>query len=172
MTENNKIKNKSLIVAVSIILPIAVAALFKVHIKGIDLSFLPPIYATINGLTSLILIMALMAIRKGNVKLHERLIKICLFLSIMFLLMYVAYHTTSETTKYGGEGFLKYAYYFILISHIILSIVVIPFVLFTYAFGKQQLFVRHKKLAKITFPLWWYVAFSGVLVYSLISQYY
>src|SRR5690606_3729561 len=90
----------------------------------------------------------------------------------LFLLMYVAYHMTSDSTPYGGEGVLKYIYLFILITHIILSIIIIPFVLITYVRGISGNFEKHRKIAKITFPLWLYVAVTGVIVYLMISPYY
>ena len=136
------------------------------------LKFLPPIYATINGITAIILVMAVYFIKKGNRFIHEILIKICIALSLCFLLMYIAYHITSDPTSFGGEGFIKYLYYFILISHILLSITVIPFVLFSYIRAITGVFVRHKKIAKITFPIWLYVAVTGVIVYIMISPYY
>jgi putative membrane protein len=86
--------------------------------------------------------------------------------------MYVTYHITSESTKYGGEGALKYLYFFILITHILLSVAVIPLVLFTYVKALSEKFDKHKKLAKITFPIWLYVAVTGVIVYLMISPYY
>ena len=86
--------------------------------------------------------------------------------------MYVAYHMTADSTKYGGEGMLKYAYFFILISHILLSIAIIPLVLITYVRALAQQFDQHKKLAKITFPIWLYVAVTGVVVYLMIAPYY
>ncbi|MCI5058951.1 MAG: DUF420 domain-containing protein [Flavobacteriales bacterium] len=159
-------------ILLSIIIPIAVALLFGIKIEGYDLSFLPPIYAGINGLTAILLIMALMAIKQGNRQKHERLIKMCILCSVAFLLMYIAYHITSESTSYGGQGLLRYVYFFILISHILLSIVVIPFVLITYARALLGKFEAHKKIAKFTFPLWLYVAISGVVVYIMISPYY
>ena len=163
---------KKLIVTLSIVIPVAVAALFGLKVPGYDLSFLPPIYAGINGLTAVLLISAVAAIKNGNRRLHERLIIICMGLSVLFLLMYVAYHATSESTKYGGTGILAYVYYFILITHIILSVVVIPFVLFTYVRALAGNFARHRALAKYTFPLWLYVAVTGVVVYLMISPYY
>ena len=93
-------------------------------------------------------------------------------LSVAFLVMYVAYHMTSDSTKFGGEGVIKYAYYFILITHILLSIVIIPFVLITYVRAITNNIERHKKIAKITFPMWLYVAITGVIVYLMISPYY
>ncbi|MFY7671082.1 DUF420 domain-containing protein [Tenacibaculum sp. MEBiC06402] len=169
----NEKKYKKFITVVSVVIPIAVAALFGIKIPNVEpLSFLPPIYATINGLTAVLLIGSIIAIKKGNRKLHEQLNTTALIFSALFLVMYVAYHMTSESTKFGGEGIIKYVYYFILISHILLSVVVIPFVLFTYMRAKLGQFPQHKKIAKITFPLWLYVAVTGVVVYVMISPYY
>ena len=95
-----------------------------------------------------------------------------IFCSLLFLVMYVAYHMTSNSTTFGGEGVIKYVYYFILITHIILSVIIIPFVLTTYMRAKLTNFTAHKKIAKITFPLWLYVAVTGVIVYLMISPYY
>ena len=92
--------------------------------------------------------------------------------SVLFLMMYVAYHMTSDSTSYGGEGTLKYVYFFILISHILLSIIIIPFVLITYVRAITKNYERHKKIARITFPLWLYVAITGVIIYIMISPYY
>jgi putative membrane protein len=93
-------------------------------------------------------------------------------LSVAFLVMYVAYHMTSDSTKFGGEGMIRNVYFFILISHILLSIAVIPLVLITYVRALAERFDRHKKIAKITFPIWLYVAVTGVVVYLMISPYY
>ena len=136
------------------------------------LKFLPPIYATINGITAIILVMAVYYIKRGKRNIHENLIKICIALSLCFLIMYIAYHITSDPTSFGGEGAIKYIYYFILISHILLSITVIPFVLFSYIRAITGDFERHRKIAKITFPIWLYVAVTGVIVYIMISPYY
>jgi len=170
-------KYKKIITALSIIIPLAVAALFGVNLRklGFDVApftFLPPIYASLNGLTAIILIAAVIAIKKGNRKLHEQLNTSAIACSLLFLLLYIAYHMTSDSKKFGGEGVLKYIYYFILITHIILSVIVIPFVLTTYMRAKLGKFPAHKKIAKITFPLWLYVAITGVVVYLMISPYY
>ena len=170
-------KYNRIIIALSIIIPVSVAALFGVNLKrmGFDvqpLTFLPPIYATINGLTAVFLIAAVIAIKKGNKKLHERLNITAILCSVLFLCMYIAYHMTSDSTKFGGEGTIKYVYFFILLTHIVLSVVVIPFVLITFVRAKLGKFIQHKKIAKITFPLWLYVAISGVVVYIMISPYY
>ena len=122
-------KYNKLIVALSILIPIVVAILFGVKIPNVEpLSFLPPIYATINGLTAVILVMAFIAIKKKNIVLHENLMTTAIWCSGLFLIMYVAYHMTSDSTKFGGEGTIKYVYYFILLTHILLSIIIIPFV--------------------------------------------
>lgn len=161
----------------SIVIPLAVAALFGVNLKklGFDvepLTFLPPIYATINGFTAVVLVAAVIMIKKGNKLAHERLMKLAIALSICFLVLYIGYHMTSESTKFGGEGVVKYVYYFILITHIVLSVAVIPLVLITYVKALAKRFDKHKKIAKITFPLWLYVAITGVVVYLMISPYY
>lgn len=161
------------ITVASILIPIVVAVLFGVKLPGVErLGFLPPLYASINGLTAILLSIAVIAIRKGNLKTHQTLMTTCIVLSVLFLVMYVAYHMTSESTTYGGEGATKYIYYFILISHIILSVVIIPLVLKTYAFAYLGKFHRHRQWAKITFPIWLYVAVTGVVVYLMISPYY
>ncbi|MFN3840766.1 MAG: DUF420 domain-containing protein [Cyclobacteriaceae bacterium] len=163
---------RKLIVTVSVVVPIVVAFLFRVKIPGYDFSFLPPIYATINGITAILLIAALMLIKKGYRKQHERLMKTNILLSAMFLVMYVLYHMTSESTPYGGQGFFRYVYFFILISHILLSVGVIPLVLFTYVRAMTGQFEAHRKLARYTFPVWLYVAVTGVIVYLMIRPYY
>lgn len=163
---------QKLIVALSIIIPLAVAALFRVKIHGYDFSFLPPIYATLNGLTAVLLVLAVVSIKNGNRSRHELFNKVAIGMSTLFLVLYVLYHITSESTAYGGEGVIRYFYYFVLISHITLSIVVIPFVLFTFSRALAGNFERHKALAKFTFPLWLYVSISGVVVYIMISPYY
>ena len=170
--KNNAAKYNKLIIALSVVVPIAVAILFNVKVDGYDLTFLPPIYASVNGLTSLLLILAVIAIKNGNKWLHERLMKSCLLLSISFLAMYVAYHITSAPTPFGGQGAIRYVYFFILTTHIVLSIAVIPLVLLTYIRALSAQFDRHKKLARIAFPIWLYVAVTGVVVYWMIRPYY
>jgi len=179
MSQSNPTEKKYnlLIIIVSIVIPVVVALLYSVKLKnfGIEvepLRFLPPIYATINGITAVLLVVAVNAIRKGNRTLHERLMKLAMLCSVLFLLMYVAYHMTAEDTKYGGEGIIRYVYFFILITHILLSIVIIPFVLVTYVKALANRFDKHKKLARITYPMWLYVAVTGVIVYLMISPYY
>lgn len=166
-------KFNRLITLVSVIVPVVVAILFGVKIPNVErLGFLPPIYASINGLTAILLLVAVWAIKNGKRKLHQNLMTSCIGLSLVFLLMYIAYHMTADSTAFGGQGAIKYLYYFILVSHIILSIVIIPLVLKTYARAYLGKFEAHRKLAKITFPIWLYVAITGVIVYLMISPYY
>ncbi len=185
-----------LIWVVSILVPVVVALLlftkweydqlvFDMRIPNYDpvilidnlptakpLTFLPPIYATINGLTAVLLVIAVYYIKNGKRKIHENLIKVCIALSLSFLVMYIAYHITTDPTPFGGSGLVSYIYFFILITHILLSIVVIPMVLVSYSRAFQSKFSSHKKIAKVTFPVWLYVAVTGVIVYLMISPYY
>lgn len=177
--EVNSIEQKynKWILILSIAIPVVVAILFKVKLKDFGynvapLTFLPPIYAAINGVTAMVLVAAVLAVKNGKRQLHENLMKTAIALSVAFLGMYVAYHMTTDSTKFGGEGVIKYVYFLILISHIILSIIVIPLVLITYVRALAQRFDKHKKIAKITFPIWLYVAVTGVIVYLMISPYY
>jgi putative membrane protein len=171
-TLNEKRFNRGITV-VSIVIPMVVALLFRVRIPNVEpLSFLPPIYATINGITAVLLIIAVWAIKNGKRSLHQRIMTSCIALSLLFLVMYVAYHMTSDSTSFGGEGVVRHLYFFVLITHIFLSIAVIPLVLLTFAKAYVKNFERHKKLARITFPIWLYVAITGVVVYLMISPYY
>jgi len=164
---------KKWVVAVSIVVPLLVVLLFLYKIPNAKpLTFLPPVYASINGVTAILLIIAVWAIKNGKKQLHQKLMTTCIVLSALFLVMYVAYHMTSTSTPFGGVGTVKYIYYFILISHILLSIAVIPLVLITYSKGYLGNYAGHRKWAKYTFPIWLYVAVTGVVVYVLISPYY
>ncbi|MCF6214208.1 MAG: DUF420 domain-containing protein [Flavobacteriaceae bacterium] len=165
-------KHKLIITLLSIVVPVVVAVLFGVKIDHTLPVFLPPIYAAINALTAAVLIFAFWTIKNGKKALHEKLMKTALSLSVVFLILYIAHHMTSESTHFGAEGYIKYVYYFILISHIVLSIVVIPLVLITFSRALLGDFKRHKKIARSVFPLWLYVAVSGVLVYIMIAPYY
>lgn len=170
-------KYKIWIIILSVVIPVAVAFMFSIKLKdlGFDvkpLKFLPPVYAAINAVTAILLIAAITAIKKGNRKLHENLMKSAIACSVAFLLMYVAYHLTTERTEFGGAGTIKTIYRFILATHIILSIATIPLVLITYVRALAQRFDKHKKIAKITFPIWLYVAITGVVVYFMIAPYY
>jgi putative membrane protein len=186
LDENKAAVMRKWIIAVSVAIPVAVGLLFKISIPGLDFSWLPAIYAGINGLTAVVLILALLAIKKKKIDNHRLLVRLALLLSILFLLMYVLYHMTSESTVFGDTnhsgdldivestavGSLRYVYYTILISHIGLSMVVIPLVLFSYLFAWQGDYVKHKKWTRFSFPIWLYVAITGVVVYFMIAPYY
>lgn len=177
---------KTLILIASIAIPVVVALLFRVKIGGYDFSFLPTIYAAINGTTAILLVAALLSIKFKNRFAHEWFMKISIFLSLIFLVLYIVYHITSNSTLYGDlnhNGIIeleesmqisstKLIYYVILISHIFLSVAVVPMVLYTYFYAWQRDFVRHKKWARFTWPIWFYVAVTGVVVYFMISPYY
>ncbi len=172
--ENEKVKKYTPWVwTLSIAIPVVVAILFLIKIPNVEpLTFLPPVYAFINAITAVFLTIAYVAIKRKKIILHERLMKISIALSVIFLVMYVAYHMTSDPTPYGGEGIIRSVYYFILISHVLLSIGIIPLVLVTYVRAISKLFADHKKIARYTFPIWMYIAVTGVIVYLMISPYY
>jgi putative membrane protein len=177
--ENNLVEKKynPYIVLLSILIPLAVAILLSVRLKdfGIEttpMHFLPPIYAAINGLTAIILVAGLVAIKNKNRKLHENLMKFAIALSVLFLLLYIAYHLTTEATSFGGVGLIRGVYFFLLISHISFSIITIPMVLVSYVRALAEKFDKHKQLTKYTFPIWLYVTITGVIVYFMISPYY
>lgn len=167
------LKYKNWIIIVSIIIPLIVALLFRIRLEDTQsLYFLPPIYAAINGYTAIILIIAFWAIKNKRIVLHKQLMKIALGLSLTFLIMYVAYHITSEPTTFGGEGIIKNIYYIILLSHILLSIATVPLVLISFVRGISGQFKQHRKIARITLPIWLYVTITGVIVYFMIKPYY
>ena len=179
-------KYKKLVIALAVVIPIAVAALFGIKIEGYDFSFLPPIYSAINFGIAILLILSVIAIKNGNEKRHRLFIRLAILGSILFLIGYILYHGTSGDTKYGdinhnGEideseraklGLDALVYYIILISHVVLSIVIIPMVLLTYLKGWANNIESHKKLAKYTFPLWLYVSITGPIVYLMIRPFY
>jgi len=180
-------KHKPLIIILSLVVPLLVALLYVTpKISFFEINFLPLLNATINGTVFFTLIFAVKAIKSGNKKLHQKLIYTSFILSTIFLISYVIHHATHDTVKFGdidGNGLLseeenikvatfKYFYYFILISHILLSAIIIPLVLVTWSRALKEKFEDHKKIARITFPIWLYVSATGVLVYILISPYY
>lgn len=145
----------------------------KVEVNlGFDVHILSLINAICNSMTAILLVAALWAVKKGKYLLHKQLMFGALILSVIFLLTYIAYHLFTAEAKFGGTGAIRYVYYFILISHIILAAVILPFILFTAYRGLTAEFGAHKKLAKYTWPLWLYVAITGPVVYWMISPYY
>jgi putative membrane protein len=171
---------------VSIAVPIVVALLFGIKIDGFNTSFLPPIYASINAITAIVLVSALYMIKKGNMPAHRRLMQFAIVLSLIFLVCYIVYHITSSSAVYGdinGNGLLesnelaavgiwRSIYLPLLITHIAFSVIVIPLVMISYSFAWAGQFDKHKKWTRIAFPIWFFVAVSGVIVYLMISPYY
>ncbi|MBS1589118.1 MAG: DUF420 domain-containing protein [Bacteroidetes bacterium] len=172
--KNDKVA-RMLIVLVSILVFGAIAMLsrFKVSVNlGFDVHVFATVNAIINSCVSVLLILAFIAIKKRNFKLHRSLMLSAILLSVLFLISYIAHHLFAGDTKFGGEGSIRYFYFFILITHILLASIILPFILFTAYRALSGDYVKHKKLARFTFPLWLYVSITGVLVYLLISPYY
>jgi putative membrane protein len=178
------------IIVVSIAIPLAVAFLImgsatKINL-GINTSNLPLFHAILNSTTAILLLASLYFIKNHWIRAHRAANLTAVVLSAVFLISYVIYHSSNPSVKFGDlnhdgilsseeklqAGNMRYVYYFILSSHIILSGVIIPFVLFTLQRAFQEKFDKHKKLARFTWPLWFYVAVTGVIVYVMISPYY
>lgn len=187
---SNQKNSVRIIGVVSIVIPLAVAVLIflpqKENFLGEWVRNIPTFNALINSTTALLLVSALLAVRKGNIQLHKRFMLSAFVLGAIFLVAYILYHLTVPSTKFGdvnGDGILseaeslavggiKYFYYFVLLSHILLSIIVVPFVLMAFYYALTEKIEKHKKLVKFTFPIWLYVSVTGVLTYFLISPYY
>ena len=174
LKKNDK-QARLLIITVSSVIFMAIAILSRVKLEvdlGFDIHVFAAINAVINSCVSILLIVAFIAVRNKNYLLHRNLMLAAMFLSILFLVSYIAHHLLAGDTKFGGEGTIRYVYFFILITHIFLAAVILPFILFTAYRSLTGEFAKHKKLARYTFPLWLYVSITGVLVYLLISPYY
>jgi len=145
-------------------------------LRDVDLGFnvhvLALVNALINGTVSVLLVWAFMAVKQRKYELHKKLMLTAILLSVLFLVSYIGHHLLAQDTSYGGEGTIKYVYYFILITHILLAGIILPFILFTAYRSLTGEYARHKKLARYTWPLWLYVSITGVLVYLFISPYY
>lgn len=139
---------------------------------GIDFRFLPPFHATLNAITAVILVAALWFIKRKNVQAHRRAIYAAMVCSAVFLLSYVLYHFTTPETRYGGEGWVRYLYFFFLITHVVLAAVILPFILLTFNRAYTGQFERHKKMARWVFPIWLYVAVTGPICYLMLLPYY
>lgn len=163
------------IIILSILIPALVAILYFLPKGGEttqEIYLLPKINAFINGLTFIVLSFAFIAIRRKRIALHKALMMTALILSCLFLILYVSYHSMAESTPFGGEGMLRTVYFIILLSHILLAIIMVPLVLITFFRALSEKFDKHKKIARITLPIWLYVSLTGVIVYLMISPYY
>jgi putative membrane protein len=139
---------------------------------GWSTDFLPPFHAAVNGCAAIVLLVALAAIKAGRVALHRRAIFVAMGLSVLFLLSYVAYHMTNDPTRFGGVGTARTIYFALLISHIVLAGISLPFILFTFISGWTNQFERHKRMARWVFPMWLYVAVTGPVCYWMLRPYY
>lgn len=174
LTKNDK-KAGWLIGIFSLVVFAAVVALgkFNLDIKlNFDVHIFARINAIINSTVSILLLAALLAVKSKKYEWHKRLMITAMVLSIFFLISYIAHHLLAGDTKFGGVGTIRYIYFFILITHIFLAAIILPFILFTAYRALIAEWPQHKKLARITWPIWFYVAVTGVVVYWLISPYY
>ena len=173
--KKNDTRARFLIIAVSVVVFGAIAALGKVNLEvqlGFDEHIFAKINAAINSIVSVLLLAGLIAVKNKRYLLHKRIMITAIILSCLFLISYICHHLFTGETKFGGEGNIRYLYYFILGTHIILAAIILPFILFTAYRSMVGEFARHKKLARITWPIWFYVAVTGVVVYFMISPYY
>lgn len=163
------------VIIIGVILAAAVGLIYvtpKVDMGGTWMDVLPMVNAMFNGTVSVLLVLGLVMIKQKRKDLHQACMTSAIVLSALFLVSYVLYHTTHESTSFGGEGTIRYVYFFILLTHILLAIVIAPLVLITYFKALSERFDKHRKLARITFPMWLYVSVTGVIVYLMISPYY
>ncbi|MFM8489076.1 MAG: DUF420 domain-containing protein [Bacteroidota bacterium] len=166
-------KLNTLAYVVSVVVLLLVGLMRRVKIQtDIDFSFLPPVHASLNALTAVILVFAFIHIKNGRVEQHRKAIYAAMVTSALFLLSYVLYHFTTPETRFGGEGIIRYVYFFILITHIILAALTLPFILLTFNRAYTDQFDRHKKMARWVFPLWLYVAVTGPVCYLMLKPYY
>ncbi|RNI29382.1 DUF420 domain-containing protein [Rufibacter immobilis] len=180
--ESNKLSNPNdtryliLIAILSVVVPLVVALLLFMPQTGklgdLDVSFLPKLHAVLNSLTAIALVIGYYQIKRQNRRLHRFAMVTAFVLSSFFLISYVTYHYQAAPTAFGGEGAIKTLYYFILITHIILAAAIVPLVLLSVYFAISEQYVRHRRISRWTFPLWLYVAVTGVVVYLMISPYY
>ncbi|HMK18071.1 MAG TPA: DUF420 domain-containing protein [Chitinophagaceae bacterium] len=173
--KKNDARARVLIITLSVIVFGAVVALGKVKLNvdlGFDEHIFAKINAAINSTVSVLLLFALIAVKNKKYLLHKRIMIMAIILSCLFLVSYICHHLFTGETKFGGEGNIRYVYYFILGTHILLAAIILPFILFTAYRSMIGEFAKHKKLARITWPIWFYVAVTGVVVYFMISPYY
>ena len=173
--KKNDKKARRLILVFSIIIFSAIVLLSRVHLDinpGFDVHIFAKINAGINSIVTVLLLVGLWAVKNKKYFLHKRIMISAILLSCLFLISYICHHLLSAETKFGGEGSIRYIYYFILGTHILLATIILPFILFTAYRSMTGDYEKHKKLARITWPVWLYVAITGVVVYLMISPYY
>ncbi len=166
-----KLNTISYIVSAAVLLLVGLMRRVKIH-TDIDFGFLPPLHASLNALAAVMLLFALYFIKNGQIENHRKCIYAALIFSGLFLLSYVLYHFTTEETHYGGEGIMRSVYFFLLLTHVVLAAVILPFILLTFTRAYTNQFQRHKKMARWVFPLWLYVAVTGPICYLMLKPYY
>ncbi len=174
LKKNDK-QARLLIITVSFVVFAAIAVLSKIKLDvnlGFNVHVFALINAVINSCVSVLLVAGLVTVKNKNYVAHKKIMLSAIVLSVLFLVSYISHHLLAGDTKFGGEGAIRYIYFFILITHIFLAAIILPFILFTAYRSLTGEFAKHKKLAKYTWPLWLYVSVTGVLVYLLISPYY
>jgi len=164
------------IIIVSVAVPTLVAYLIyrpmAVGTEGKWVALLPHFNAAINATSCILLLVGLFFIKTGRISLHKTTMLTAFFLGCLFLVAYIVYHSTVPSTSFGGEGAIRIIYYFLLITHITLAVVVVPFVLLALYYALKEKVTQHKKIVKLAYPVWLYVSITGVLVYLLIRPYY
>ena len=175
--ERNSNVFKRIFILVSILIPAVVAVLIFLPKGNTDevapwIFSLPWYNAIINLLTAILLVLGVIFVKTGRIRSHKVSMISAFILGSLFLVGYIIYHSNAPSTKFAGEGMLRYVYFFLLISHILLAIIVVPLVLSAVYFGVTQKIEKHKKMVKYTFPVWLYVSITGFIVYLMISPYY
>jgi len=171
----NEKRARALIILLSVVVFAAVIVLGKVQVQvspGFDIHIFARFNAIINTCVSLLLVAGLVAIKRRNYILHRNIMLAAMVLSALFLISYICHHLFAGDSTFGGVGNIRYLYYFILITHIILAATILPFILFTSYRAMVAEWSAHRKLARITWPIWFYVSVTGVVVYLMISPYY
>ncbi|MDB5284012.1 MAG: hypothetical protein JWO06_3087 [Bacteroidota bacterium] len=170
--------DKKAYIFIGIVSVVVFAAVVLLHqgLFDISLGFNPHIFAKINAIinsaVSVLLIAGYVLVMQKKYQAHKTVMLTSIVLSTLFLLSYIAHHLLAKTTSYDGDGAIKYIYYFILITHVFLAALILPFILYTSYQSLSGQFAKHKKIARITFPIWLYVSITGVIVYLMISSSY
>lgn len=167
----NRLNKASILISILVLILVGVMRRVKIDL-GVDFSFLPLFHAIINTFCAISLLIALYGVKTKNIILHRNAIFAALSFSALFLISYVLYHFTTEETKYCGVGIMRPIYFFFLISHIILAAISLPFILLTFSRGISNQVERHKKMARLVYPIWLYVALSGPICYYMLRNCY
>lgn len=174
--DQQEAKVRKWIIGISVAIPIAVAVLLfmpaKVTSLGDWVYFLPHLNAVINTAASVALLFGLVFIKQKKYTLHGATMTVAFVLGAIFLVSYVVYHGAAESTSFGGEGGIRYLYYFLLITHILFAAIALFPILFAYYYGYTDQREKHRKVVKFAYPIWLYVSVTGVIVYLMIAPYY